>query len=70
MKIYIASKYIDHREINRRIYAALIAGGFDAFYLKLLILMLSLMQKCKLWAKHATTNYQVAMSSWSSHQSG
>ena len=31
MRIYIASKYIDHREINRRIYAALNAEGFDAF---------------------------------------
>lgn len=31
MKVYIASKYIDHQEINRKIYDTLIAEGIDAF---------------------------------------
>lgn len=31
MKIYIASKYIEHSEINQKIYNLLTTNGFDAF---------------------------------------
>lgn len=31
MRVYIASKYLKHKEINREIYDRLKNGGFDAF---------------------------------------
>lgn len=31
MKIYIASKYIEHKHINKTIYQKLLSNGFDAF---------------------------------------